>query len=158
MKTNTMRTLLLVMLLFGAQCIRSQDEQKCRNLSGGIGHLNFSGEQINIGNLNSVLSANNYNTIHPITSSFGGGGLFSLRNFLFGGGGAWLMNSKTANPVNDVKLKGGYGYFNFGYLVYSGKRSLFYPTLGIGGGGYTILVKQKNTSANDFEQQLNNPG
>jgi hypothetical protein len=159
MKTITRNFFSLLLITVCTQALLSQTEttNKCLKRSGGIGHLNFSAEQLNIGSLNSALSANNYGTLNPYTSSFGGGGLFSVNNMLFGGGGAWLMNTSTANSFNSVNLKGGYGCFNIGYLFSAGKRSLFYPTLGIGGGGYTIFVGQKNASSADFEQQLNTP-
>lgn len=150
---NAFLLLLLLSLRLGAQ---TENAQGPKNLYGGFGHLNFSGEQLNLGDLNTSLSANGYGKISPYTGSFGGGGAFVIHNFVIGGGGAWLMNTSTQNGTNTFNIKGGYGHFNFGYVAYTGKRSLLYPTLGIGGGGYNILISQKNPKE-DFPQQLNTP-
>ena len=152
-------SLLAGILLLCVNPVFSQQEtteHKQKKLYGGFGHLNFSGEQLNLSGINQALLVNNYRSISLYSSSFGGGGSFAFNNFLVGGGGSWLMHSKTQNTENSVNLKGGYGYFSFGYIVHSTKRALLYPTISVGGGGYTIIVS-KNNQQNDFSQQLNSP-
>jgi len=143
-------------LLTVASAQTEPSDKSPKKINGGFAHLNFSGEQLNLANLNSLLSFNNYGAISSTNFSFGGSGAYVINNFIAGGGGAWLTNSKTGNSSNSLDLKGGYGYFNFGYVVRSNKHSLLYPTVGIGGGGYTILVN-KNNQQNDFSQQLKSP-
>jgi hypothetical protein len=158
-KQKTFQWSLFIICLFTATFFSAQEQKaKCKHekLWGGIGHISFSGEQLNLSDLNKSLEGSSYPSIPLNSTSFGGGGVFILNNVVVGGGGAWLMNQKTQNPLSSVNLKGGYGYFSLGYVVYSNKRSLLYPTLGIGGGGYTIMVDQKN-SPKDFSQQLNSP-
>lgn len=147
-----------MILLWVTFSLFSQNEavQRKKYLCGGIGHLNFSAEQLNISGLNTALNSEYYNTVNPYSVSFGGGGHYVFGRIMVGGGGAWLMNSRTQNNNNTVKLKGGYGYFSLGYLLLKNKRSLLYPGLGIGGGGYDILITKKN-ARNDFRQQLNSP-
>lgn len=156
MKTTAFYFYLLLALLAGCHVKAQTETAPSRALYGGFGHLNFSAEQLNLGGLNASLSSGSYGSIQPYTSSFGGGGSFAIHNFLIGGGGAWLMHSNAQSPENDLNLKGGYGYFSFGYIVHSGKRSILYPAIGLGGGGYDITISRKNTKE-DFSQQLNSP-
>ncbi len=127
-----------------------------KKISGGFGHFNFSAQSINIGGLNNLLAASDYGKINPYQASWGGGGNFVIRNFVIGGEGSGYFNSKTSNNFNAIDLNGGYGFFNMGYVVHSGKRSVLYPILGIGTGGYNITVHQKDQNKNIIEQ-LNTP-
>lgn len=135
----------------------AQEPATCRkSLWGGFGYFALSGEQINIGELNTSLAANGYGQFNSNVVSLGGGGGFMTHKVFIGGGGAWLLGSANKNGGNSAGLRGGYGQFNVGYVVWSGKRSLLYPCLGIGGGGYDITVTKANVTS-DFNQQLNAP-
>jgi len=130
--------------------------RKSVKLNGGFGHGSFTIQQININGLNNLLTAQGYGKINPYQMSWGGGGNFAIKNFLIGGEGAGFVGSRVSNNSNSIDFTGGYGHFNFGYIIYSGKRSVLYPMLGIGGGGFSILVNQKNQN-NNFEDQINSP-
>jgi hypothetical protein len=138
---------------------RSQTEIKAehpKKLFGGFGHLSFSGEQLNLNSFNKVLVTNKYDVINLYSPSFGGAGSYVINNFVIGGGGAWLMHAKSQNSGNTVNLKGSYGYLNLGYILYSRKHAFLFPAIGVGGGGYSIIVSKKD-SPEDFSQQLNSP-
>jgi hypothetical protein len=158
-RLNTIGKLLLAVLLFSLKPSAAQTESaipKNKALYGGIGHLTFSEEQLNLKGLNKTLTQNGYGTLNNYSQSFGGGGSFVIKNIVLGGGGAWLKNIGTQNSINSVSLKGGYGYFSMGYIAFGGRQSLLFPQLGIGGGGYTMQIQNKRTSI-DFSQQLNSP-
>jgi hypothetical protein len=146
---------LLLLILFSTMAT-AQTEVKSNKSCGGFGYFSFSGEQLHLTDLNHSLTANGYSSFNTIGTSYGGGGYFVINNFMIGGGGSWLADSRRKNPGSSQHLKGGYGCFSIGYLIYSGKRSLFYPTIGLGGGGYDMIVS-KNSSSPDFTQQLNTP-
>lgn len=147
----------LTMILMSSHMWSQSEKPNSNKLYGGFGHFICSAEQLNLGNLNNSLSADGYGTLNKLSTSFGGGGNFCVRNFLLGGGGAWLAGERTHNTNNALELKGGYGYFNIGFVAYAGKRSILYPKLAIGGGGYDITVSKINIS-DDFSKQLSNPG
>ena len=149
----------IILLCFAAIASTGQTETnatKNKRLSGGFGYFSLSGEQLNLNDLNRSLSALGYTSFNTMATSFGGGGLFSINNFLLGGGGASLNSQNVYNETNAINLKGGYGFFNFGYIVYSGKRSVLYPAIGLGAGGYSLSIRKKNLPGN-FTQQLNTP-
>ena len=158
-KWNKAITVIVLLSFTTVPCaINAQSSEKNSNpkYSGGFGYFSFAGEQLNFDGLNKTMSANGYSKINNKSGSFGGGGYFMFNNFMIGGSGASLMNTQTSSSSNSLSLKGGYGFCNIGYMVYSGKRSLLYPAIGVGGGGYDIALS-KNNFQGDFTQQLNAP-
>jgi hypothetical protein len=125
-------------------------------LTGGFGHGSFTARFIDFGALNAALSAQNYATLNPVQFAAGGGGNFVVRDFMFGGEGATIISSAVSNASNSVTFTGGYGQLNLGYILYKSQRSIFYPMLGIGGGGYSLLVRQKNPGGS-FDNQIQAP-
>jgi hypothetical protein len=157
-KTKFKKTGMLLPALFAVFMTTGQTlEKKPQSLSGGFGHFSFTEQTLNISSLNSLLKAGNYSQINPNQFAWGGGGNFVIRNFLLGGEGAGFMNSKTSNSVNSLSFTGGYGMFNFGYIAHSGKRSILYPAIGAGGGGFTMIISQKANGNADFKDQLDTP-
>ncbi len=149
--------ILALSALFSANKLYSQEEQTSnKKFNGGFGYCSLSGEQQNLDALNRAFEDNGYGKINPLGASIGGGGAFVLKNMVIGGGGAWLANSHENHAGASVSMKGGYGYFSFGYLVHSGKQHVLYPSLGIGGGGYGFSITKGNPPT-DFTQQLNSP-
>jgi hypothetical protein len=132
-------------------------EKKTGKLSGGFGHFSFTEQTLNLSALNGYLKEEGYNQINPAQFSWGGGGNFVISNFLIGGEGAGFMNSRVSSNLNSISFTGGYGTFNLGYIVHSGKRSILYPMLGAGGGEFTMLISQKMNSNADFKDQLSTP-
>lgn len=151
-KAVIMFALILITAPVGAQ----EENATSKKLWGGFGYFAFSEEQINIDNLNASLSANDYNQLNTLTSSYGGGGAFVIHNLVIGGNGAWLFGSGAMKSGNETNLSGGYGFFNMGYVVYENKHNVLYPTLGIGGGGYDLSFSKAGSSI-DFNQQLTTP-
>lgn len=148
---------LLGLMVGTALTAGAQDSlSKKTRLNGGFGHFNFSLEQLNLDKMNSTLSANGFEKLNPLTFSYGGGGAFCVSNFVIGGGGAWLAGSRVRNTDRSLNIKGGYGYFSLGYILFSGRRYVLYPSLGIGGGGYSMIISKKDT-LHGFSEQLNSP-
>jgi hypothetical protein len=155
-----MKTIMYKLLLTGILLLTSryyaQETASTGKLYGGFGAFGFSWEQLNIGSLNTALTGNGYGQLQTSVPSFGGGGYFCIGNILIGGYGSWLSSTQTHNADNSANFKGGYGSFMMGYAFAKGKRSLFYPAIGIGGGGFDLVINEKSSSAN-FSQQINKP-
>jgi len=136
----------------------SQEEisKKREKISGGFGNFNFTAQSINIGGLNNMLSGSGYGQINPLQFSWGGGGNFVIKNFMIGGEGAGFFGASTSNANNSINFTGGYGQFNVGYMISTGKHSVLYPMIGAGGAGFSFLINQKNTK-NSFYDQINSP-
>jgi hypothetical protein len=159
MKKTALKLKMLVMLTslaFASQAQEQTAKAKRAILSGGFGHLSFSGQQINVSDLNGMLNTLGYSSLNNNYRSFGGGGGFVINNFFIGGEGGSLSTGNSSNQNSTLSFKAGCGYFNFGYIVHSTKRSVLYPVVGLGGGGYTMEVKLKNVNSN-FPDQLNAP-
>jgi hypothetical protein len=157
-KTIFKKICLLAPALFSVSLAAAQTpEKKHEKISGGFGYFSFTEQTLNISALNGYLKQGGYSQINPTQFSWGGGGYFAISNFLIGGEGEGFLNSKVSSNLNSVNFTGGYGMFNLGYIVYSGKRSILYPTLGAGGAGFTMLIAQKAASNADFKDQLNTP-
>jgi hypothetical protein len=155
MKT-ILRTLVLGPIIAISLTSYSQDSlHEKLPLHGGFGHFNFSWEQINLNELNTALAANGFNKLSSTSISYGGGGGFCANNFIFSGVGSWLAGSGVQNADLSVDIKGGYGYFSAGYICFSGKRSVFYPSLIFGGGGYSLMISKEGN--HNFPEQLNTP-
>jgi hypothetical protein len=159
MKKTGLTLKMLIILMSLAYTTRAQEQTaktKRQILNGGFGHFTFSGQQLNLNNLNGMLNTLGYSNLSNNYASFGGGGGFVINNFFIGGEGGSLATSNSSNQNSTLSFKAGCGYFNFGYMLHSTKRSVFYPIVGIGGGGYTMDVKLKNVNPN-FQDQLNTP-
>jgi hypothetical protein len=160
MKANNTfaKALLLTAALFTTLVFTAQTpEKKPGKLSGGFGHFSFTGQMLNLSALNNYLKEEGYNQISPNQFSWGGGGNFAISNFLIGGEGQGFMNSKASNSLNSISFTGGYGLFNLGYIVYQRKRSILYPTIGVGGAEFDMVISQKVNSNPDFKDQLSAP-
>lgn len=152
-----MKTIITI-FLFGILCFTTtaQETSTRQKHFGGFGYSHFSTEQFQSTGLNNLLKTEGYSPLPSVNTSFGGGGMFVIGNFMVGGGGAWLPEKNVSNDVNALTVKGGYGMFNLGYLVFKTKRTMLYPALGVGGGGYDLLVQKKQPST-DFASHLNSP-
>jgi hypothetical protein len=159
MKKTTLNLKMLVLLILPVFTTQAQEQSaktKRADLSGGFGHFTFSAQQLNMSNLNGTLNSLGYSSLNSNYLSFGGGGGFVINNFFIGGEGGSLSTGNTSNQNSTLSFKAGCGYFNFGYMLCATKRSVFYPVVGLGGGGYTMDVNLKNVNSN-FQDQLNTP-
>ena len=88
---------------------------------------------------------------------FGGGGYAIIDRMVIGGsgwGGSQTVGSGTLRAT--IEITG--GEFDLGYQVFSLKRLLIAPMLGIGGGGYTIELQKLSSDPLTFGQILADPG
>jgi len=134
----------------------AQEKTTSSKYSGGFGHFAFAYESVNLSQLNSSLKKEGYGTVPLSYPSFGGAGYLVIHNFLIGAGGASLLGYTSQRDSNITSISSGYGFGALGYVFSSGKRSFFYPNIGIGGGGFSLQTG-KNGHSTDFEQQLHNP-
>lgn len=142
-----------VMLLVGAGTAPGQERPS------GRGYLMAGAQGMDIGELNDRLDANGYGTFTETFGMFGGGGYALIGRFIIGGEGAGIFGgSESATLGTDFfksTLNGGYGLFRLGYVTARRGGFLFYPTLGIGGGGLSLEISQEATLP--FDQYLQNP-
>jgi hypothetical protein len=158
MKNVIFKTVVAIGMILSAQTISAQEkvEIKKQRTNGGFGHFSFTGQNIDFGSLNNTISNNGYGKFDATQGTWGGGGCFVINNFILGGEGAGLFASSVSNPSNSIEMSGGYGTFNFGYMLHHAKRSALYSTLGAGVGGFNFIVNQKGGNT-DFNQQINTP-
>ncbi|GCC50357.1 hypothetical protein SanaruYs_05720 [Chryseotalea sanaruensis] len=95
----------------------------------------------------------------------GGSGYGIVNSFVLGGTGTGILSENITTDSLKIQLGGGYGTFDFGYLIINRDKLRLFPTLGIGGGGYSVsIAKNKNISANAIasdpgrEVNINNGG
>jgi hypothetical protein len=132
-------------------------ETKKMKVNGGIGYMNFTQNFFDYNSLNTSLKLNGYSQVENLVPAFGGGGFAVINNFVIGGEGSSLFDLQSVSSNANAGLSGGYGVCNIGYVIYSAKRSVVYPVIGIGGGGYDLKITRTNGSK-DFNQQLTTPG
>jgi len=90
---------------------------------------------------------------------FGGGGYVIIDRVVIGGSG-WGSSQTVASDLDglNARVSVSGGEFDLGYQVYSLKRLLIAPMLGIGGGGYAIELQQLTGDVPNFGRLLQNPG
>lgn len=147
-------TRVLTPLLLTAHLTHAQETGN--KLSGGFGHFAGSYETVNLSEFNTTLSAAGYLEVPTSYMSFGGAGYFVIRNVLLGGGGASLDSYQVAGDSTLTEIGGGYGFVSVGYVFATGRRAIFYPNIGMGGGGFTAQLG-KTGATQDFTQQLLSP-
>lgn len=156
-KPSALSLLIIPGLLLAAIRVQAQDTlPRKTKLYGSFGHVSISAEQFNIGALNEILSASGYPGFNTLQRTLGGGGAFCIGNVIIGGGGGGLRGERIQHPGGEIRMKGSYGYFSAGYVLHSGSRSVFFPSLQLGGGDYRLNISQSSRS-HDFSDQLNSP-
>ncbi len=140
-----------------AEILCAQEEKKSKNnLFGGFGYMDYSASVLNYNQINGFLVEKSYNEIKKLQHGIGGGGGFIISNFYIGGQGGNFFKTQLQNSNNNLTIEGGFGFFDFGYAICFKKRNTIIPTIGIGGGGYTIKIQNKQAN-NDFSEQLASP-
>lgn len=129
-----------------------------QNTYGGFGYFMMGYHSFDLSELNNSFSASGYPELSTGSLSVGGGGHYLLKNWLIGGEGFGLPGSKVENDTYTVSSSGGYGFFDLGYLVWKTPSFFLYPVLGIGGGGMTVNMKEKDLQTTSFGDILNNSG
>jgi hypothetical protein len=150
---------LIVILLFTQGILQGQQSEpntKMKRHYGGFGYFNLSAETAAFSELNAILAKAGYEKINNISHAFGGGGFFVLKNFMIGGGGNWIPSTRTHNTDNTTIMSGGYGFTSFGYLFRLPGRLFVFPGIGLGGGGYSLLINPDRKPLN-FDEQVSDP-
>ncbi len=132
-------------------------EVKKEKVSGGTGYLMTGYSAFNVSSVNVELGNYGYPELTGGSFSFGGGGHFVYRNWMLGGEGHGLSNSDASDGEYELNLKGGYGFFNAGYIIYHDRTLNLYPLVGIGGGGATVSVTRKANIPVTFDDLLSDP-
>jgi hypothetical protein len=108
--------------------------------------------------LNEALTLNGYPEFDEVFLTLGGGG-FAVRNRLvIGGEGHALIQSEetTTNGQFRTGVFGAFGMFNLGYQVVQSGGLSIYPLVGMGGGGVTLRIRQREVVS--FDEVLEEPG
>ena len=74
--------------------------------------------------------------------TFGGGGGSFINRFYFGGYGEGHVGLSASNDLYKSKMSGGHGLVHIGYALSQSESFVFYPTIGIGGGGTTMRIDE----------------
>jgi hypothetical protein len=158
MNTIFKTCLLATYMMFAGFCnlANAQEKTTRSKYSGGFGHFACSYESVNLSELNTTLGRYGYKALPQSYPSFGGAGYFVIDNILIGGGGGSLMGYEQQSDSTVVNMSSGYGFGAVGYVFSTGKRSFFYPNVGIGGGGFDLQLGKTGASSS-FEEQLQNP-
>lgn len=125
---------------------------------GGFGYFMLGYHSFNLSEMNTALKDHGYPELSNGSMSIGGGGHYLVKNWLLGGEGFGLPGSRVENDEYIVSHTGGYGFFDIGYLVVKTPSFFLYPILGIGGGGMTVNLKEKDEQTTVFGDILENPG
>jgi hypothetical protein len=155
MKTKSL--VYIIILLTGAYFQGFAQETKSNRLSGGMGYFMFGYAGFNLESMNTQFTNNGYPELANGSITFGGGGHFVYQNFIFGGEGHGNTGRGASNTNYNLKLNVGYGFFNFGYIIYHSPGINIYPMLGFGGGGATIAITGKNRHPENFDDLLDDP-
>lgn len=103
--------------------------------------LTFSTHLLDINSFNSSLVANRLPAMDRSASSAGVMGGVFIKRFWFGGETAWQFGANGTNDDYDLQLFGGNGMVKAGYVLVEQPAFIFYPSLGLGGGGTGIQVR-----------------
>jgi hypothetical protein len=88
---------------------------------------------------------------------FGGGGFAIIDRVVIGGSG-WGSSQTVGSDSLHATVEISGAEFDLGYQLFSLKRLLVAPILGIGGSGYTIELQKLSDAPLTFGQLLENPG
>lgn len=150
----TMGVVVIVSIFLGA-IAEAQEVTTSAKKFGGRGYFMVGGNIIDIKSLNLRLEKKGYSKLSDNFISLGGGGHKIIGKVIIGGEGHGLIGRETTSRSYKTSIDVGYGFFNFGYIVYSTKGLGVYPLLGLGGGGTTLEIVEKETIPS-FDDVLNN--
>ncbi|MEO0068612.1 MAG: hypothetical protein ABIK23_05725 [candidate division WOR-3 bacterium] len=130
-----------------------------RSTAGGYGCFGPSLALINFDNINKTFRDNKVEELSSQHWMFGGGGYALVNRIMIGGAGWGGTQSVTSESLNlFCQVNYGGGEFRAGYAVLDLKNLLLVPTLGIGGGGYSINLGPYNQTVPNFDSLLHHPG
>jgi len=159
MKTVAALTLVAVMSLFIVSIAQSQEVTSEAKKEEGRGYFMFGGSILDIKDLNSRLESKGYSKFSDNLFSLGGGGHGIINRVIIGGEGHGLFGGEKESAISGetykTSLAVGYGFFDIGYILYSKGDLNIYPFLGLGGGGISVKIAERE--APSFDEVLDNP-
>jgi len=114
---------------------------------GGFGAYGIGVNFINNKELSDYISSKGYSQIKSYSLSQVGSGYFIFKNFIIGGIGFNGFSNTYQNSNKFVKTKFSGGGFSFGYIIFSTNYLLIYPTILLGGYGYSMKLYEKTTDS-----------
>lgn len=125
--------------------------------TGGMGTFGPTLGLINFKEVNAAFERAGIKKLSSPHWMFGGGG-YAIANRVLIGGAGWGGTQTVTSESVTCRLSYGGGEFRAGYVVLDLKHLLIAPTLGIGGGGYTMHLQPYNQSPPHFDSLLLHPG
>ncbi|NCA85789.1 MAG: hypothetical protein EOM83_09465 [Clostridia bacterium] len=157
MKLKQLIMLVMIISSVATPQALSQPDQEPTKTYGGIGYFQAGYSFMDFNNFNSALAEAGIPDISNGSVSLGGGGHYIFRRFLIGGEGNGLIGGSSINDNYSVRHGGGMGFFNAGYIVFHSPLYTVYPMLGIGGGGYSVTITDRNAPSGSLQDVLDNP-
>jgi hypothetical protein len=145
---------ILMVLVFVRDVTPADAQQRGRP---GAGFFAVGASLLDVDRLDTRLTAQGYPTFGRAALAIGGGGYRLLPGgVMLGLEGYGLHLGEEAHDGRSVTVAGGYGTFKVGYVVAGSGRGLLYPSVGVGGGGLTLLIGSRATNET-FDEVLANP-
>jgi hypothetical protein len=124
--------------------------------TGGMGGFTAGASFWDNSAISSRLEAQNYDPLASYGLVMGGGGYALMGHLLMGGSGFDASYSRSESDSSVAELSIGGGFFEIGWLFAPSDWFWIYPTMGIGGMGYTLhLVPVQGQQ--DFDSLLVDP-
>ncbi len=146
---------ILLIIFFMLSFSEANSQNKSHGTYGGSGYFGFRLASQDISALNTAFSNNNLPQISDNILAFGGGGHGYINKIIIGGEGFSYELADKNNGIYTTQVRGDYGFFNVGYLVYNHKSLMLAPMLGIG--GHTFVIDINDNTIENFNQLLSNP-
>lgn len=110
---------------------------------GGMVYYSVGGNLLNQSVLNTAIAADSYAGFDGWTWGQGAGLYGVFRRFLVGGELQSFWGQLRTGGSESMRIDGGYGLFQFGYVAVANPSFQLYPYLGIGWGGMSLHASQK---------------
>ncbi|HEX2695390.1 MAG TPA: hypothetical protein VHP61_06525, partial [Acidobacteriota bacterium] len=101
---------------------------------GGAGYFMIGGTLVDLDGLNASLKRGGYSRLPGSFLTVGAGVHAFIGRLILGVEGQGLMERRGANAGSRTVLSGGCGFFDIGYVAYSGRGLVIYPLFGVGAG------------------------
>jgi len=146
------RRLILVVLALAATAVAAPP------FNGGFGCFGPTVGIVDFSGLDSTFSKGGITQkLGSMQWGFGGGGYAIIDRVVIGGSG-WGSSQTVGSSDLRATVEIAGGEFDLGYQLFSLKRLLIAPMLGIGGSGYTIELQKLSGMPPTFDSLLQNPG
>ncbi len=146
---------ILLIIFFMLMYSEANSQNKSNGTFGGSGYFGFRLMNQDFSTLNAAFASNNLPQISDNILAFGGGGHGYINKLIIGGEGFSYELADKNNGTYTTQVRGDYGFFSLGYLVYNTKNLMLAPMLGIG--AHTIVIDINDNTIENFNQLLSNP-